>query len=75
MITAVATIHTDDIKDPSLAQIVEILTAFNDGEEIHLVPCDDGFEAKLEYYRLSFNHDLEIGGIDVEIEILEDDEN
>lgn len=73
--SAIVTIYLDDLKDPSIAPIVEILTAFNDGEEIHLVPCDDGFEAKLEYYRLSFNHDLEIGGIDVEIEILEDDEN
>ena len=75
MTTAIATVYTDDIKDISVAPIVEVLTAFNDGEEIHLVPLEYGFEAKLEYYRLSFNHDLEIGGIDVEIEILEDDEN
>lgn len=73
MTTAIATVYTDDVKDISIAPIMEVLTAFNDGEEIHLVPCDDGFEAKLEYYRLSFNHDFDVGGVDVEV-ILEEDE-
>lgn len=72
--SAIATVFTEDLKDPSVAPIVEILTAFNDGEEIHLVPCENGFEAKLEYYRLSFNHDIEVGGVDVEILIEEEDE-
>lgn len=74
MTTAIATVYTDDLKDPSIAPIVEILTAFNDGEEIHLVPCDDGFEAKLECYRLSFGHDFDVGGVDVEVVLEEEDE-
>jgi|JI10StandDraft_1071094.scaffolds.fasta_scaffold829732_3 hypothetical protein len=72
--SAIVTVFTEDLKDPSVAPIVEILTAFNDGEEIHLVPCENGFEAKLEYYRLSFNHDIEVGGVDVEILMEEEDE-
>ncbi len=72
--SAIVTVFTEDLKDPSVAPIVEILTAFNDGEEIHLVPCENGFEAKLEYYRLSFEHEFEVGGVDVGILFEEEDE-